>query len=267
MNRIKPAPMECGGKRSATPLWLGGPAGAAEPRRRRRCALPAHSISAAPRFRGALRTLVRGILSMNRVGPTCWSAWTRRSASLPGSWPRCLSRAFTLVELLVVIAIIAVLAAILLPVLGKAKEQGRATACLSNLRQIGVALQLYVHENNNRMPIMYDALLSTNAAPVTNLATIDLVLTNHLGSPAILRCPSDDKKLFERTGSSYSWNFLLNGQPADELRAFGIALESHEAPLVFDKEPFHRDRGEQLGYNFLYADGHIRKLLERPGSR
>jgi len=176
-------------------------------------------------------------------------------------------RAFTLVELLIVIAIIAVLAALLLPVLAKAKEQGRATACLSNLRQIGVALQIYVHENNNRMPVMYDALLSTNGTPTTNLATIDLVLTNHIGSPKILRCPSDDKELFENTGSSYSWNFLLNGQPADQLKAFSIALESHEAPLVFDKEPFHRGRGPQLGHNFLYADGHIQKLLERPGSR
>ena len=174
---------------------------------------------------------------------------------------------FTLVELLIVIAVIAVLAALLLPVLGKAKEQGRSTACLSNLRQIGVALQIYVHENNNRMPVMYDALLSTNGTPATNLATIDLVLTNHLGSPRILRCPSDDKELFEKTGSSYSWNFLLNGQPADQLKAFSIALESHEAPLVFDKEPFHRNRSPQLDHNFLYADGHIQKLLERPSSR
>jgi len=63
MNHSKPAAMECGGKRRATPLWLGGLAGAGEPKRRRRCALPAHSILAAPRFRGAWRALVRGILS------------------------------------------------------------------------------------------------------------------------------------------------------------------------------------------------------------
>lgn len=175
--------------------------------------------------------------------------------------------AFTLIELLVVIAILAVLVALLLPVISRAKAQGRATACLSNLRQIGVALQLYVQENDNRMPVMYDALLSTNGWPVTNLATLDLVLSNHLGSPKILQCPSDDKQLFERTGCSYAWNVLFNGQPADQLKAFNISLEPHQAALIFDKEGFHRARGEKLGHNFLYADGHIQKLLEISGSR
>ena len=65
-------------------------------------------------------------------------------------------RAFTLVELLVVMAIIALLAALLLPVLGRAKESARATVCLSNLHQIGIALQIYVQENNNKLPVMHD---------------------------------------------------------------------------------------------------------------
>jgi prepilin-type N-terminal cleavage/methylation domain-containing protein len=61
-------------------------------------------------------------------------------------------RAFTLIELLVVIAIIGILAALLLPVFGRAKEAGRATACVSNLHQIGVALQVYVDDNHQMPP-------------------------------------------------------------------------------------------------------------------
>ena len=62
------------------------------------------------------------------------------------------SRAFTLIELLVVIAIIAILAAMLLPALARAKESGKRISCLNNLRQLSLAAQMYVSENQGSYP-------------------------------------------------------------------------------------------------------------------
>ena len=61
------------------------------------------------------------------------------------------TRAFTLIELLVVIAIIAILAAILFPVFAQAKAAAKSSACLSNTRQMGTGVQLYLGDNDDRM--------------------------------------------------------------------------------------------------------------------
>jgi prepilin-type N-terminal cleavage/methylation domain-containing protein/prepilin-type processing-associated H-X9-DG protein len=66
--------------------------------------------------------------------------------------PGQLTAAFTLVELLVVIAIVAVLAAILLPVFATARDTARKAACISNLREIGIATRMYVQDYDDRFP-------------------------------------------------------------------------------------------------------------------
>ena len=65
---------------------------------------------------------------------------------------RCAQPAFTLIELLVVIAIIAILAAMLLPALARAKESGKSIACNNNLRQLGMAMQMYAGDNQGTLP-------------------------------------------------------------------------------------------------------------------
>lgn len=67
---------------------------------------------------------------------------------------------FTLIELLTVIAIIAILAAILLPVLGRAREMARRSSCMSNLHQLAAATLIYIQDNNQRFPCVWDG--STN---------------------------------------------------------------------------------------------------------
>jgi prepilin-type N-terminal cleavage/methylation domain-containing protein len=183
--------------------------------------------------------------------------------------------AFTLIELLVVIAIIALLAALIFPAFSRAKESGKGAACISNLRQIGIALQVYVQENNNRLPVMRDKSWTTT----NDLPSPDQVISNQLGNIRVLLCPSDKwpsgqqkpapqlgETYFEQTGCSYSWNSLLNGEDADRLTALGLRFDPHQIPLMFDKEAFHAARGVKKGVNYLYADSHIKNLLAVEGT-
>ncbi len=162
-------------------------------------------------------------------------------------------------ELVVTIAVVGILAVLLLPFLARARERGRAAECLNNLHQLGMAVYVFAQEHDLRLPAA--ERMPSNPVIVSNaLPRICDLLANHVADASrTFACPKDKAGWFEKEGSSYEWNYTLNGQRLDQLLRPGGLLPIQEDPLMYDYENFHKSpKGDTK--NALYANGRVSQL-------
>jgi prepilin-type N-terminal cleavage/methylation domain-containing protein/prepilin-type processing-associated H-X9-DG protein len=174
------------------------------------------------------------------------------------------ARGFSLVELLVVIAIIGMLATLLFPSIQTGIQKAKGTQCLSNLRQIGVAVQQYVAdpENGHQFPPIYNVSgsnASSQSGVNSNAPTSVLLPLQCLGTygvtTALLTCPADSVP--DPSYGSYLWSPVLQSEHPEDVHVYnrgGVFTISKLSSITVctDKGMPHLGK-----LNVLRADGHV----------
>jgi prepilin-type N-terminal cleavage/methylation domain-containing protein/prepilin-type processing-associated H-X9-DG protein len=168
--------------------------------------------------------------------------------------------AFTLIELLVTIVIIATLISLLAPAVGRVREKASSTKCASNLRQVGVAVQLYAQDNGDHFPTIEPMPSSPIYSQEDKAGKLIDVLGPYGVTKAVIMCPDDIRghNYFLKEGTSYMWRPMVD----DELVSAAKIYHPRRGEIVppLSRLPLLSDfTGVHAGHvNCLFADGHVR---------